>query len=291
MNVLITGGCGYIGSAIYDHLIQNMHVDTVDLEWFGNFNNSNNIKRDFADLSEEFLQKYDAIVHVAANSSVPLCKDIHDSFDNNVTKFLQMVRKLKNQKIIYASSSCVYVTSDEVPRVETDISPPTDGLTLSKTTIDNVMPLLDIEYYGIRFGSVNGWSPNMRTDLMINSMTLSALEDKKVKIFNGYAHRPIISTNDLSRLVSKIIFNREDKRGIYNAASFNTNVKEVGVRVANYMDVQLEDLGNNYTYDFTISSEKVCSAFDFKFEDSVESIVESILQKPRNSLWQKRDKK
>lgn len=288
--ILLLGGCGYIGSAVHYYLKDKYTVDTVDLEWFGNYNNPKNIKEDFATLTSEFLDYYDVIFHTASNSSVPLCKDIYDSFDNNVIKFLALTKKLKKQKFIYASSSCVYVESDGTPKVETELSPPTDGLTLSKTTIDNIMPLLDVEYYGLRFGSVNGWAPNMRTDLMINSMTTSALRKGEVNVFNAHAHRPIVSTQDIARSIEAII-ESDDKRGIYNVASFNLNIGEIGKRVADYNRVPLVDKGTSLTYDFTISSEKFKKAFNFEFDSTVESIVQSILDKPYINTWGRRDSK
>lgn len=289
--VLIIGGCGYIGSALYKKFENKYTVDTVDLEWFSNFTNPKNKVIDFDKLDSEFLSEYDVIVFTAANSSVPMCKDVFDSFDNNVIKFVNLVKKLNKQKFIYASSSCVYVTSDNKPKIETDSLDPIDGLTLSKTTIDAFMALTDIEYYGLRFGSVNGWSPNMRLDLMINSMTLSANTNKEVNVFNGYAHRPILSINDLCRAVETIIDSQEDKRGIYNIASFNENILEIGKKVANHIGVELKDNGKNFTYDFQISSEKFIKEFNFEFEDSVETIVQNILDNPHNNNWSKREKK
>lgn len=290
MKVLLTGGCGYIGSALYHYLSQKYRiVDTVDLEWFGVYRAPGNIKLDFSTLDANFLSQYDAIVHTASHSSVPLCRDIYQSFDNNVTKFLEFTKKLqKKQKLIYASSSCVYVESGTVPKVETEISQPADGLTLSKTTIDNIMPLLDVEYYGLRFGSVNGWAPNMRTDLMINSMTLSALRENKVKVFNARAHRPIVSTHDLCRAVD-IILQNDDRRGIYNIASFNLNIGDIGARVASHMGVELIDTGNSTTYDFMVSSKKFEDAFNFQFQSSVETIVDSIKNREIKPTWGRRD--
>lgn len=287
--ILIIGGCGYIGSALYEKLKINNKVDTIDLEWFGNFINTENVKKDFNDIEQEYIDNYDVVILVAANSSVPLCIDVKSSFENNVIKFFNLIKKIKKQKFIYASSSCVYVTSDNKPKIETDILSPLDGLTLTKTTIDQLMQLLDIEYYGLRFGSVNGWSPNMRLDLMINSMTMNALKSKEVNVFNSHAHRPILSTNDLCRSVSTIIESNEDKRGIYNLASVNHNIGEIGRMVANYMGVNLNDKGSNYTYDFTISSDKFIKSFNFEFQDSIESIVSDILSKPHNTNWKKRE--
>lgn len=288
MKILLIGGCGYIGSAIHAELSTQYHTDTVDLEWFSNYNNIRNFKQDFDTLSTEFLDQYDVIVHTAANSSVPLCKDIQDSFENNVTKVLRLIKKLKKQKFIYASSSCVYVTSTE-PQVETALSQPMDGLTLSKTTLDNIMPLLDIEYYGLRFGSVNGWAPNMRTDLMINSMTSSAMKTGELTVTNGHAHRPIVSTQDLARAVTRIIQCPDDLRGIYNVASFNDNIRNIAQSVAAYTGARVIDRGHTGTYDFTISSEKFIKVFDFQFRATTESIVQSILDKPFEHTWRNRN--
>lgn len=287
--ILIIGGCGYIGSALYKSLETKHFVDSVDTEWFGNFVNTKNIVKDFDELNQKFLDDYDIVILVAANSSVPLCADIKSAFENNVVKFFNLVKKLKKQKFIYASSSCVYVTSDSKPKSETDILSPLDGLTLTKTTIDQLMPLMDIEYYGLRFGSVNGWSPNMRLDLMINSMTMNALLHKEVNVFNAHAHRPILSINDLCRAVTTIVDSKEDKRGVYNLASVNHNIGEIGKMVAEYMGVVLNDKGSNYTYDFTISSDKFIDAFNFEFKDSVKTIVADILNKPHNKNWKKRE--
>jgi len=289
--ILITGGCGYIGSALHNFLsfTKDYQVDTVDLEWFGNFSNASNKILDFDKLTKKELSKYDVIIHVAANSSVPLCKNIYDAYDNNVTKFINLVKKLDKQKFIYASSSCVYVTSNNKPKVETDILSPMDGLTFTKTAIDQFLPLTDVEFYGLRFGSVNGTSPNMRLDLMINAMTQSALRDKVVNVFNGHAFRPILGTRDLCNAVLKIIECDSDNRGIYNLASVSHSISEIGQKVAKHLKVPLVDRGNNYTYDFTISSEKFIKTYDFKFEESVESIIDKILHTEFNPKWQKRE--
>lgn len=289
MNILLIGGCGYIGSSLYNLLSINHSVETVDLELFGNFINPKNKKIDYDDIDKNYLEKFDIIILTAANSSVPLCKDIYDTFNNNVIKFFNLIKKLKKQKFIYASSSCVYVSSGDNHKIETELLDPIDGLTLSKTTIDHLIKLTDIEYYGLRFGSVNGWSPNMRLDLMINSMTISGLDNKKVYVFNGHAHRPILAINDLYNAVETIINCKEDKRGIYNLTSFNENILEIGKKVAYLTNSELIDKGQNFTYDFKISSQKFIDTFGYVPNSDVSSIVKSIINNPRNSNWSKRE--
>lgn len=287
--ILILGGCGYIGSALFSYLGQGNQVDTVDLEYFGNYVNQLNIRGDFGNLDHDFLSHYDVVILVAANSSVKLCENIYEAFDNNVNKFVRLVSKLAGKKFIYASSSCVYVTHDDRAKIESDFLSPMDGLTFTKTTIDQFMPLTDVEYYGLRFGSVNGYSPNLRLDLMINAMTISAVKQGQVNVFNGQAHRPILSINDLCRAVAAIINSDQDHRGVYNVASVNHTIHEIGQAVSKYMSVPLVDQGKNFTYDFTIDSSLFSKTFNFEFQDSVESIVQSILDKPINPNWQKRE--
>jgi len=289
--ILLLGGCGYIGSALYEKLKSNYTVDSVDLEWFGNYNVFTNIKDDFGNLSESFLNQYNTVILLAANSSVPLCKDIYDTFDNNVFKFMALVKKLKHQKFIYASSSAVYTSLSEVPKTEEAVLDPLDSMTLTKTTMDRFMTMVDVEYYGLRFGSVNGWSPNMRTDLMINSMVTTSKKENKVVVTNGHAYRPILSISDLCRAVEAIVESNKDQRGIYNLASFNENILEIGKKVADTMGVELIDKGNTYTYNFKIDSNKFMKSYSFQFEDTVETIVSSITSKEYNPKWQRREHK
>ena len=291
--ILLIGGCGYIGSALQLHLKKlNFDVHTVDLEYFGNFNNSDkfsNFKTDYELLSKKYLDSFDVVVLTAANSSVQLCSDLYDTFNNNVIKFVNLMKKLNKQKFIYASSSCVYVASGDEEKDEKSFLNPMDGLTLTKTTIDHFASLSDIEFYGLRFGSVNGWSPNTRIDLMINSMTLSAMKKNQVNVFNGQVYRPILSINDLCRGVEAIVCSDEDKRGIYNLASFNENVTNIGKKVAELTDSEFLDKGKTFTYDFKISSNKFMETFNFKFEDGIENIVKSLVVNPTNDKWGKRE--
>lgn len=290
MKLLIIGGCGYIGSALYACLSKKYEVDTVDLEYFGNFVNPKNIKSDFDTLSKDYLDRFDTIIFLAGNSSVKLCSDPFDTFDNNVGKFINLVKKLNKQKFIYASSSCVYVESTNLAKVETDLCSPIDGLTFSKTTIDNFMPLTNVEYYALRFGSINGWSPNMRLDLMINSMTVSAQKTGTVSVFNSECYRPILGMTDLVNGITRILESNQNHRGIYNMKSFNDIIFNIGKRVAQVTNSAFNDEGKNFTYNFLISSDKFSNTYNYQFTDTVESIVTDIVLHPHNDKWSKRER-
>jgi len=261
--ILICGGCGYIGSELFCDLCKDHDVTSVDLEWFGR--TVDNICLDYDDLTENFLNNFDVVILTAAHSSVGMCKkDPIGSLDNNVMRWLKLTKKLNKQKFIYASSSCVY---DSVYGA-TEFSPTkaTDDLSLTKITIDSYTQFsnFNVEYYGLRFGSVNGPSKNFRNDLMINRMSLDS-QNKTINLANSHCHRPILAMSDLVSAVRKIVESNEDKRGLYNIASFNESIGNIANQVSAEFDSQINLISNTpSTFDFTMSSEKFSQAFNWE---------------------------
>lgn len=277
MKILILGGTGYIGSALYLHLKEKHQIETVDLEWFGNYVNPDNIRLDYRELSHKFLAKFDVIILLAGHSSVAMCGDMASSFKNNVVNFIELLAKIqKGQKFIYASSSSVYGNTESL-EVGEDWSyyRPSSFYDLNKQELDYYTSLSDVvEFYGLRFGTVNGYSPNTRSDLMLNQMFRSAKETGKIEIYNRNVNRPILGVNDLCRALEKII-EHGDHRGLYNLASFNISVGKIAEFVGQTLGVEIVDKGTSPTYNFSISNRKFMRIYDFEFVDLVGTIVNS----------------
>ncbi len=280
-NVLLIGGCGYIGSYLSGVLSgeDGYAVESVDLEWFGNPARDQNACRDFCSLPREYIRSFDVVVLTAAHSSVPLCEgDRYGAFKNNVDNFIGLASKMnRHQKLIYASSSCVYVDSQGRAADEGDLLRPVDILSYTKTAIDQFAPLTGVEYYGLRFGSVAGWAPNLRADLMVNAMTLAALQGNSLTACNRHCHRPILGTGDLGRAVRAVIDCDRDQRGIYNVASFNATIGEVATAVGRHLMAEVNEGPDSRTYDFCIDTAKFQRAFGFEFDDTLASIVDGIV--------------
>ncbi len=278
--VLIIGGCGYIGSSLYLYLTsKNYHITTVDLELFGNEINPKNIKKNYSDLSKDFFKKFDIIILLAGHSSVQMClNNRKDSFENNVQNFIDLLEKIDDQKFIYASSSSVYGNSKSKVVDETyDRYTPSNYYDLTKKVIDYYAQLSGSNYFGLRFGTVNGYSPNFRSDLMINKMFLHAKEKKNITLYNANVHRPLLGIYDLCRAVEAII--KQDKTpGLYNLASFNKTIKEIGQTVGKYLHtpVSITSDKDHNAYDFSIDTRKFQQEFNFVFNETVETIVKSI---------------
>lgn len=316
--ILILGGCGYIGSALFKYLsnqqivIGDMDpndllelncdtrifdhkyiVDTVDLEWFGNYVNPHNILMDYRNLQPEFLAKYDTVVLLAAYSSPKMCDNsgLPSVFNNNIANFTNLLPKLQwGQKFIYASSITVYQGIDgEVDEDVRIIQPATNTYDFSKQDCDRIMQLYPMmEFYGLRLATVCGISENWRNDIMVNAMTDTAITSSEVKLFNPMNSKPILYIGDLCRAIETIINNKKDQRGFYNLASFNGITEEIAEIVADVTNSKLRLLSDKemYTsnlptsaYDLRVSTKKFEETFDFEFEGTTEQITDEIVQK------------
>ena len=275
--VVIVGGTGYIGSRVFHMLNQKHTVHTVDLEWFGNYINPENIKADYHSLSKDFWDNYDVIILFAGHSSVPMCENqMITSFDNNVVKFVDLLSKTPEKKLIYASSSSIYGNTMSHAAIETwDKFVPSNFYDLSKKIIDLYAQCCPNRTYGLRMGTVCGASPNLRVDIMINKMYHCAKTEKKITVFNPQVFRPILGMEDMCRAVEHLVEN-DLEPGIYNLASFNANIEQISNAVANAIqDVEIKNTGSAPTYDFSIDTTKF-EKTGFHFTETVESIIDSL---------------
>ena len=275
---LVIGSGGYIGS----RLMKEMQVTGIDINWF----KGGEKDVDFKDLTRDYYSEFDNIILLAGHSSVKMSEgNLNSCFNNNVRNFIDLLEKLDKQKLIYASSSSVYGSVGGKTVNEKYFGfEPYNQYDISKHTADLYAQKSDVEYYALRFGTVNGYSPFLRSDVMINAMVNSAINDGHIKLYIKDTMRPILGINDLCEAIRYILASNEDKRGLYNLASFNKTAEQIAYEVANVMGVQVQEFeadptqiknAKNQTkaYNFSISTLKFRREFGFKFKDTVESLV------------------
>jgi len=279
MNVLVIGGTGYIGSAIYRHLTAaGITVDTVDQELRGNRINGRNVRCDFQHLTASYLADYPTIVLLAGHSNVrQAVTDPYGAFDNNLVSFKNLLSKLRDQRLIYASSSSIYTgVGGQVVDESWKTFNFMNMYDFSKYACDAVSSLLYRNFFALRFGTVNGPSENLRLDLMINRMVWSGLTRGKVQMSNPLVRRPILGITDLCRTVQAIATG-PDLPGIYNVASFNTTVEQAAHAVAAAIGCPIEHLPDTPTYDFTMQVKKLTDVFGVEPMQTLESLIQDLM--------------
>jgi nucleoside-diphosphate-sugar epimerase len=291
--VLILGGNGYIGSRLIHDLQYQYQMQSVDLCWFER-NLGTSITQDYNTLSKEFLGKFDAIILLAGHSSVNMCNgDITSSFNNNVNNFVDLVSKIdKRQTLIYASSGSVYGNSAKETSEDNNLLfKPINNYDLTKYTLDtHALRFIQDGYniIGFRFGTVNGWSPNMRDDLMINAMTKKSIELGTILINNKEITRPILGISDGSRAVNTVLQN--PKSGIYNLASFYDTVDNISLMVSNLTNASIQTQPNvTGVYDFIMNTQKFQQIYNFEFKETINSIVSDIISKIDQTTFSNRN--
>lgn len=292
-NVLVIGGAGYVGSRLRQVLSEKYVVDSVDCCWF-NFD-KNSIIKDYDKLTIDDLSHYSVVILLAGHSSVKTCAgDIKSPWLNNVTNFINLVDKLKHhQLLIYASSASVYGNSEPGQLHSENIKQfiPVNNYDITKYTLDLHAQLAIQEgrkIIGLRFGTVNGWSPNLRTDVMINSMYANAEYYKEIVVTNKHISRAILGIEDLCRAVDACI--EQQHIGIYNLASFNTTVEEIAAAVSKKLGVLITDKGRTpNVYDFGIDTRLFEHTYNFKFQETPETIVDGLIARYKESHLERRD--
>jgi len=276
--VLLLGGQGYVGSALATHLLAaGFTARSVDLGLRGAPGPAPNQVRRYQDLTSDELAKFGAIVLLAGHSTVVACANAPtEAFANNVAGFVELVHKLRGQRLIYASSISVYVRTPDRPAAEDAPLPePVAAYDLHKQLIERYARLAYPDSYGLRFGTVCGPGPNLRPELLLNGLVRSAVCRGRVEVANSHAHRPILGVNDLCRAVEAIL-TRTVPPGCYNLASTCVRIGELADRVARRFAVPLVEVEGRTPYDIRVATDRFREAAGFEFKDTVESLTDTL---------------
>ncbi|MGM0109842.1 NAD-dependent epimerase/dehydratase family protein [Enterococcus sp. DIV0187] len=175
---LITGGAGFIGSTLANHLSKNNKVFIIDDLSMGkksNVKENDNIKFILGSVTDENLMKqvlsqnnFDYIFHLAAVASVadsverPI--ETHTINFDSVLLLLELVRKYQTtlSRFIFSSSAAVYGDEQTLPKKEESIIRPLTPYAIDKFSAEQYV-LAYNHLYGVPTSAVrffNVYGPN-----------------------------------------------------------------------------------------------------------------------------------
>jgi nucleoside-diphosphate-sugar epimerase len=286
VSVLITGGCGYVGTKLTQAVLArtNHSVTVVDTQWFGNHLPPDPrltvLKMDVRQIDEIDLAPYDAVFHLANIANDPSVElNPYASWEVNVLATMRLVDRAARQGVrqfIFASSASVYGLKSE-PQVTEDLElVPISEYNKTKMVAERVIlsyqdPLVTTI---VRPATVCGPSPRMRLDLTVNLLTMQALTKKAMTVLGGSQVRPNIHIDDL---VDVYLF-ALDRRlaGVYNAGFENLSVLEIAQRIAARAAADVQVLPSNDPRSYRVCSDRLLAA-GFMPKKSVAIAIEEIV--------------
>lgn len=249
--ILVTGGAGYIGSVLVPLLVKNNYLVRVfDALIFGSKsldccrNKIELIKGDIRCPPKNLFKGIKAVIHLAGLSNDPTANfDPKTNYQVNTLATINLAYMAKENKVerfIFGSSCSVYDQGlGKYTKLQDEKSPvnPTAPYSLSKLLAEeNILPLADRKFCLtiVRKGTVVGFSPRMRYDLVVNTMVKDAFYRNKIKIFaKGKQWRPLIVVDDVVLAYLKLLQAPIDKinKEIFNVVAFNLQIIDVARKV------------------------------------------------------------
>ena len=304
-HVLVTGGAGYVGSALVPALLDKGHrVSVLDLYLYGHdvfdavrgHPDLIEIRGDIrhAPVVEKALAGCDSVIHLACISNDPSFElDPKLGKSINLDAFRPLVRAARQagvQRFIYASSSSVYGIKDEAEVTEDLSLEPLTDYSRFKAECERMLE----EESGpgmvsatIRPATVCGYAKRQRLDVIVNILTNLAVNTRKIKVFGGAQQRPNIHIDDMVRVYELMLEVPDSSIGgkIYNAGYDNASVMEIAETVRRVVsqdneiggDVELEIVPTDDNRSYRISSERIARELGFKPTKTVEDAVRDLV--------------
>lgn len=305
VRLLVTGSLGYVGSALVSFITNGrpqFSLVGLDTGFFPVFDDSDqnrpdssdyeHILGDIRDVSASDLIGFDAIVHLAAISNDPM-GDLNEgvTYDINLDGTLGLARAAKEagvRKFVFASSCSVYGQAGSKLRSEEDSPGPLTAYAKSKVLAEEALKSLAETNFRVdclRYATAAGWSPNFRSDLVVNDLTLGALRNGVVTLkSDGLASRPIIDVTDMARaaLWASLRLQGKNPFEIINIGSEkNTlSIREIAQVVARAIPKARIEIAPGSSKDirsYKVSFEKMRSLGGFTPTVSVEQIVDGLV--------------
>ncbi len=241
MNILVTGGAGYIGSVLVPKLLQAGYgVTVLDNFMFGQaslaeccgFDTFEVVRGDCRDeeLVKKLLSKADVVIPLAALVGAPLCKNDPIGTKTINQEAVEMMCRLASadQKFLMPVTNSGYGIGEK-DKYCTEESPlnPISLYGVTKVNAEKAV-LGRVNSITFRLATVFGMSSRMRTDLLVNDFTYRALHDRAVVVFEGHFKRNYIHIRDVANVFLHALKNFEQMRGkAYNVGLDDANLSKL----------------------------------------------------------------
>jgi nucleoside-diphosphate-sugar epimerase len=305
--ILVIGGAGYVGSVLVDELLRRGYAIRIfDRLIYGDYGLRDVRDRvevltgDMRAMDQAVFDDVAAVINLGGLSNDPTAEFNPDAnYQMNTVATEVSAKQAKQagvQRYIFASSCSIYDQGVEDPDADlildedSEVSPRAAYSSSKFEGEQRLLPLTDQNFCPVvlRKGTVYGWSPRMRFDLVVNTFLKDALTRGKITIhYGGEMWRPLVDVRDAARAYIACVEADEDKvRGqIFNITFKNMRISELALRVKGALaehGIPVEiDAAYGYTgvRNYRVSGRKIANVLDFRPVVTVEESVANALAK------------
>lgn len=294
MKILVAGGAGYIGSVLVPLLQDHGYeVDVIDSLWFGNQlpEGTKVTQQDLFSLGKGALSEYDQVIFLAGLSNDPMAEfnpALNFIQNGALPSYLAWRAKQDGvRRFVYASSCSVYGYT--VNELYDENSPVTCGYPYGISKLEGergVLQLQDENFstIALRQGTINGYSPRMRFDLIVNTMFKAAMIDGQITVNNPAIWRPLLDVRDTSSAFLRAVQADYSISGAFNVAFDNYTVGQVADLVRDEVirltgkKVKVNILDKQDFRNYKVTCDKARTYLGFKPKYDVPDMIDSIYQ-------------
>jgi nucleoside-diphosphate-sugar epimerase len=249
LRVLVAGGAGYIGCILSERLLERGYkVRILDRLWWGEDplaairDRVELVQADVRDVPPETFDDVDAVINLSGLSNDPTAEyDPEANWQMNAVateKLGQACLERDIKRFVFASSCSLYDGLQPGMHDETAPIEPRGAYATSKRYGEEALQALvgeGLDVGIVRNGTVYGWSPRMRFDLVVNTFVKDALLREQLELHGGgWMWRPLVDVLDCADAMIAVLEAPAEKiRGeIFNVLHSNYQIRELAFLVA-----------------------------------------------------------
>lgn len=303
-SILVTGGAGYVGSALVPKLLEQGHrVKVMDLfiygeDVFGNYASHPNLQRIKGDIRDDDIVRLgvancDTVIHLACISNDPSCDlDPELTKSINFDAFLPLMKLSKDGgvgRFVFASSASVYGISDQPNVTEDHPRIPVTDYNKYKALCEDVIADEQSDKFEtvvIRPATICGYSPRLRLDLTVNILSNHAYNKGQITVFGGKQYRPNIHIDDITDLYVQLVNEPAERISgkTFNAGYQNNTVMDIASAVKDVVETEHPEkyplsvltTPSDDVRSYRITSEKIANELQFTPKRTIEDAVSDL---------------
>ena len=305
--ILVVGGAGYVGSVLVAELLERGYaVKILDRLYYGEDglrdvrDRVELVVSDMRAFPKQVLDDVEAVINLGGLSNDPTAEyNPKANYEMNAVASIKLAQSCVSsgvRRYLFASSCSIYdrgVGDDEQDVIQDEASEVDPKAAYSAAKRDAEKALLEMASDRfcpviLRKGTIYGFSPRMRYDLVVNTFAKDALAKGRITLhYGGEMWRPLVDVHDVARAYIACLRAGEDKVGgqIFNLSYRNFRISELALRVRETLKeagVRCE-IEVDYAYkgvrSYRVSSEKLERVLGIRPIVSVEESVKDMVDK------------